>query len=124
VLPNTFELTFDNFWTIRMSCVSSATIIADFVNGCLPTIHSAFECLSNDKPHCSSSYQTRNDLTPADHWPDHVRPSDIIAVRLQGRQARRRVRPDFHRVAKSQPVCPIESPRFHFSNVESFIKRR
>ena len=22
VLPNTFELTFDNFWTIRMSCVS------------------------------------------------------------------------------------------------------
>ena len=36
---------------------SSATFIADFGNYRLPTIRNAFECLSNDKPHYSSSYR-------------------------------------------------------------------
>jgi hypothetical protein len=36
VLPNTFELTFDNFWTIRMSCVSSATRFRQRLSACRP----------------------------------------------------------------------------------------
>jgi hypothetical protein len=41
---------------IEEAQTSSATVIADFGNDRLPTIHNAFECLTYDEPHCSSSY--------------------------------------------------------------------
>jgi hypothetical protein len=42
---------------IEEAQTSSATFIADFGDYRLPTIHNAFECLSKDKPHFSSSYR-------------------------------------------------------------------
>lgn len=44
---------------IEEAQTSSATVIADFGNDRLPTIHKAFECFTYDEAHSSSSYIER-----------------------------------------------------------------